>query len=60
MRSKSTNIFLAFCRLEELMDMAQNGNFGFPPYFSGLGIDIKLDIVAIDHYDGVISTSNYT
>ena len=40
------------------MEMTQNGNFGFPPYFSGLGIDIKLDIVAIDHYDGVISTSD--
>merc|ERR1711976_559292 len=45
-------------RVEELMDMAQDDNFGFPPYFSGIGIDIKLDIVAIDHYDGVISTSD--
>jgi len=42
-------------RVEELMDMTQNGNFGVSPYFSGLGIDIKLDIVAVDHYDGVIS-----
>ena len=40
------------------MDLTGTQNFGFPPYFSGIGVDVELDIVEIDHYDGFISTSN--
>jgi len=46
-------------RVQQVLDLTQSTNtFGFSPYFSGLGIDIQLNTVAIDHYNGTYVASD--
>ena len=52
-------VILLLFRVQQVLDLAQSTNqFGFSPYFSGLGIDIQLNTVAIDHYDGTYVASD--